>query len=38
MSVNSGAVIHASYETCRASTLGRCSQTVAVLFSILNYV
>ena len=38
LSVNSGAVIHASCEPCRASSLGRCSHVVAVLFSILDHV
>ena len=38
LSVNSGAVIHASCEPCRASSLGRCSHVVAVLFSILDNV
>ena len=33
-----GAVIHASCEPCRASSLGRCSHVVAVLFSVLDYV
>ena len=37
-SVNSGAVIHASCEPCRASSLGRCSHVVAVLFSILDHL
>ena len=38
ISVNSGAVLHASCEPCRASSLGRCSYVVAVLFSVLDYV
>ena len=38
LSVNSGAVIHASCEPCRASSLGPCSHVVAVLFSILDHV
>jgi len=38
ISVNSGAVLHASCEPCRASSLGRCSHVVAVLFSVLDYV
>ena len=38
ISLNSGAVLHASCEPCRASSLGRCSHVVAVLFSVLNYV
>ncbi|CAH3020708.1 unnamed protein product, partial [Porites evermanni] len=38
VSVNSGAVLHASCEPCRASSLGRCSHVVAVLFSVLDYV
>ena len=38
LSVNSGAVIHASCEPCRASSLARCSHVVAVLFSILDHV
>lgn len=38
LSVNSGAVIHTSCEPCRASSLGRCSHVVAVLFSILDHV
>lgn len=38
LSVNSGAVIHASCEPCRASSLGRCSHVVAVLFSILDHL
>ncbi|KAJ7377435.1 hypothetical protein OS493_029336 [Desmophyllum pertusum] len=37
-SVNSGAVLHASCEPCWASSLGRCSHVVAVLFSVLDYV
>lgn len=32
------AVIHASCEPCRASSLGRCSHVVAVLFTILDHV
>ena len=36
--LNSGAVMHASCEHCRASSLGRCSHVVAVLFSILDHV
>ncbi|KAJ7377437.1 hypothetical protein OS493_029339 [Desmophyllum pertusum] len=38
ISVNSGAVLHASCEPCRASSLGHCSHVVAVLFSVLDYV
>jgi len=38
ISLNSGAVLHASCEPCRASSLGRCSHVVAVLFSVLDYV
>ena len=38
LSVISGAVIHASCEPCRASSLGRCSHVVAVLFSILDHI
>ena len=38
ISVNSGAVLHALCEPCRASSLGRCSHVVAVLFSVLDYV
>lgn len=38
ISVNSGAVLHASCEPCRASSLGCCSHVVAVLFSVLDYV
>ena len=38
ISVNSGAVLHASCEPCRASSLGRCSHVVAVLFYVLDYV
>ena len=38
LSLNSGAVIHASCKPCRASSLGRCSHVVAVLFSILDHV
>ena len=38
ISVNSGAVLHASCEPSRASSLGRCSHVVAVLFSVLDYV
>ena len=37
LSVNSGAVLHASCDPCRASSLGRCSH-VAVLFCILDHV
>lgn len=36
--VNSGAVLHASCQPCRASSLGRCSHVVAVLFYVLDYV
>lgn len=38
ISVNSGAVLHASCEPCWASSLGRCSHVVAVLVSVLDYV
>ena len=38
ISVNSGAVLHASCEPCRASSLGRCSYVVAVLFSVRTRV
>ena len=38
LSVNSGAVIHASCEPCRVSFLGRCSHVVAVLFTVLDHV
>lgn len=38
LSVNSGAVIHASCEPGRALSLGRCSHVIAVLFSILDHV
>ena len=38
LSVNSGAVIHASCEPCRASSLDRCSHVVTVLFSILDHI
>ena len=31
-------VLHASCEPCRASSLGRCSHVVAILFSVLDYV
>ena len=38
LSVNSGAVLHASCDPCRASSLGHCSHVVAVLFCILGHV
>ena len=38
LSVNSGAVMHASCEPCRASSLGRCSHIVGVLFLILDHI
>lgn len=38
ISLNSGAVLHASCEPCHASSLGCCSHVVAVLFSALDYV
>lgn len=38
ISLNSGPVLHASSEPCRASSLGGCSHVVAVLFSVLDYV
>ena len=38
LSVISGAVIQASCEPCRASSLGRFSNVVAVLFSILDHI
>lgn len=38
ISVNSAAVLRASCEPCRASSLGRCSHVVAVLFSVLDYI
>lgn len=38
ISVNSGAVLHASCGPCRASSLGHCSHVLAVLFSVLDYV
>ena len=34
LSVNSGAVLHASCDPYRASSLGHCSHVVAVLFGI----
>lgn len=37
-SLNSGAVLHAPCEPCRASSLGHCSHVVAVLFSVLDCV
>ena len=37
-SLNSGTVLHVSYEPCRASSLGHCSHVVAVLFSVLDCV
>ena len=33
LSVNSGAVIHASCELCRVSSLGHCSHVVAISFA-----
>ena len=38
LSVNSGAVLHASCDPCQASSLGHCSHVVAVLFCILGHV
>ena len=38
ISANSGAILYASCEPCRASSLDRCSHVVAVLFSVLDYV
>jgi len=38
LSVNSGAVIHASLEPCKVSELGRCSHVVAVLLSLVDHV
>ena len=38
LSVSSGAVIHASCDPCKVSTLERCSHVVAVLFSLLDHV
>ena len=38
ISVNSGAVLHSSCEPCRASSLGRCSLVVAILFYLHDYV
>ena len=38
LAVNSGAVLHASCDPCRASFLGRSSHVVAVLFCILDHV
>ena len=38
ISVNSGAVLHAFCEPCRASSLGRCSHVVAVLLPVLDFV
>ena len=38
LSVNSGAVLHASCNPCWASSLGRCGHVVAVLFCILDHV
>ena len=38
ISVNSGAVLHASCKPILASSLGCCSHVVAVLFSVLDYV
>ena len=35
---NSGAVLHASCEPCRASPLGRCSHVLPDLLSVLDYV
>ena len=37
ISVNSGAVLHASREPCQASSLGLCSHVVVVLFHVLDY-
>ena len=37
LSLISGAVIHASCEPCRVSSLGRCSHVVAVLFTVLDH-
>ncbi|XP_031556776.1 uncharacterized protein LOC116293487, partial [Actinia tenebrosa] len=36
LSIQSGAVIHASCEPCKASELGRCSHVVAVLLLLLD--
>ena len=38
LSMISGAVIHASCDPCRASSLGHCSHVVAALFVILDQV
>ena len=38
ISLNSGAVLHASCEPCCASSLDRCSHVVAVSFSVLDCV
>jgi len=38
ISGKSGAILHVSCEPCRASSLGRYSHVVAVLFSVLDYV
>ena len=38
LSVKSGAVIHDSCHPCKASELGRCSQVVAVLISLVDHV
>ena len=38
LSVNSGAVIHASCSPCKVSELGRCSHVVAVLLSLVDHV
>ncbi|XP_015780592.1 PREDICTED: uncharacterized protein LOC107358507 [Acropora digitifera] len=37
LSLISGAVIRASCEPCRVSSLGRCSHVVAVLFTVLDH-
>jgi hypothetical protein len=38
LSVNSGAVIHASCNPCKVSQLGRCSHVVALLLSLVDHV
>ena len=38
ISVNSGALLHASCEPCQALSLRHCSHVVAVLFYVLDYV
>ena len=38
LSVNSGAVIHASCEPCRASSLARCSHVVPISNNLLHLI